>query len=128
MSKAHVITVNDGVSARTREDESGRALVRILKDAGFEVTEPVVVPDEQQRIAQAYIAQLGQAGIYAGPIVTRVDPLKGFFAAEAYHQDFLIGHPNSPYIVINDLPKVANLKRLFPDAWREQPVTVAATQ
>lgn len=56
VSKAHVITVSDGVSARTREDESGRALVRILKDAGFEVSEPVVVPDEQQGIAEAIVA------------------------------------------------------------------------
>jgi molybdenum cofactor synthesis domain-containing protein len=56
MSSALVITVSDGVSARTREDESGRALVRILKDAGFEVTEPVVVPDDEQRIADAIVA------------------------------------------------------------------------
>jgi molybdopterin adenylyltransferase len=56
MSRAHVITVSDGVSARTREDESGRALERILKNAGFEVSEPVVVPDEQQRIADAIVA------------------------------------------------------------------------
>jgi molybdopterin adenylyltransferase len=56
VSRAHVITVSDGVSARTREDESGRALVRILKDAGFEVSESVVVPDEQQRIADAIVA------------------------------------------------------------------------
>jgi len=56
MNRAHVITVSDGVSARTREDESGRALVRILKNAGFEVSEPDVVPDEQQRIADAIVA------------------------------------------------------------------------
>jgi molybdopterin adenylyltransferase len=56
MSRAHVITVSDGVSARTREDESGRALERILKNAGFEVSEPVVVPDERQRIADAIVA------------------------------------------------------------------------
>jgi molybdopterin adenylyltransferase len=56
LSSAYVITVSDGVSARTREDESGRNLVRILKDAGFEVSEPVVVPDEEQRIADAIVA------------------------------------------------------------------------
>jgi molybdopterin adenylyltransferase len=56
MSRAHVITVSDGVSARTREDESGHALVRILKDAGFEVSEPLVVPDDQQRIEDAIVA------------------------------------------------------------------------
>jgi molybdenum cofactor synthesis domain-containing protein len=56
MSRALVITISDGVSAKTREDESGRALVRLLKDAGFEVLEPVVVPDEQQGIADAIVA------------------------------------------------------------------------
>jgi molybdopterin adenylyltransferase len=56
MSKAYVITVSDGVSAKTREDESGQALVRILKNAGLEVSEPVVVPDDQQRIADAIVA------------------------------------------------------------------------
>ena len=60
MSSAYVITVSDGVSARTREDESGRALVRILKDAGFDVMEPVVVPDEEQRIADALVAAADQ--------------------------------------------------------------------
>jgi len=84
--------------------------------------------DTQKKIAEAYIAQLGKAGTFSSPIVTRVDPLKGFYAAEGYHQDFLVTHPTYPYIVINDLPKVESLKRLFPDSWREQPVTVAATQ
>jgi molybdenum cofactor synthesis domain-containing protein len=56
VSSARVITVSDGVSAQTREDESGRALVRILKNAGFEVVEPVVVPDDEQRIAGAIVA------------------------------------------------------------------------
>jgi peptide-methionine (S)-S-oxide reductase len=84
--------------------------------------------DTQRKIAEAYVAQLGKAGTFSSPIVTRVDPLKGFYAAEGYHQDFLVGHPTYPYIVINDLPKVENLKRLFPDSWRDQPVTVAATE
>ena len=82
----------------------------------------------QQQIAQAYITQLDRAGTFTHPIVTRLDPLKGFFPAEAYHQDFLIHNPTYPYIVFNDLPKIANLKQLFPDRYREQPVTVAATQ
>jgi len=60
VSTAYVITVSDGVSARTREDESGRALVRMLKDAGFEVSEPVVVPDEEQRIADAIVTAADQ--------------------------------------------------------------------
>jgi len=80
----------------------------------------------QQRIAEAYIAQLGKAGTFAAPIVTRVDPLRGFYPAEAYHQDFLVLHPAHPYIVYNDLPKIAELQRLFPEAWRDRPVTVAA--
>jgi peptide-methionine (S)-S-oxide reductase len=86
------------------------------------------VDGSQQQIAQAYIAQLDGAGTFARPIVTRLDPLKGFFPAEAYHQDFLIHNPTYPYIVFNDLPKIASLKELFPDRYREQPVTVAATQ
>jgi molybdopterin adenylyltransferase len=60
VNSAHVITVSDGVSARTREDESGQALVRILKNAGFEVSDPVVVPDEQQGIADAIVAAAEQ--------------------------------------------------------------------
>ena len=69
---------------------------------------------EQKRVAEAYIAQLGAAHAFARPIVTEVTPLKGFYAAEAYHQHYLALHPNEPYIVINDLPKIANLKRQFP--------------
>jgi len=80
----------------------------------------------QQRIAQAYIAQLDGAKVFGSPIVTRVDPLKGFYPAEGYHQDFLVRNPTYPYIVFNDLPKIDNLKRLFPEDYRDQPVTVAA--
>jgi peptide-methionine (S)-S-oxide reductase len=82
----------------------------------------------QQRIAAAYIAQLDKAGVFGRPIVTRVDAFSGFFPAEAYHQDFLIRNPTYPYIVYNDLPKIDNLKQLFPDRYRDEPVTVAATQ
>jgi peptide-methionine (S)-S-oxide reductase len=83
---------------------------------------------DQQRIAQAYVAQLDKAGIFKRPVVTRVDALNGFYPAEAYHQDFLIHNPTYPYIVYNDLPKIENLKQLFPEKYRDQPVTVAATQ
>ena len=82
------------------------------------------VDESQQRIARAYIAQLGQAKAFARAIVTRIDALNGFYAAEAYHQDFLIKNPTYPYIVINDLPKVAQLKKVFPTRYRERPVTV----
>ena len=70
--------------------------------------------DEQQRVAEAYIAQLQAARLFPRAIVTQVTPLKAFYEAEAYHQDYLVHHPNQPYIVINDLPKVANLQRQFP--------------
>jgi peptide-methionine (S)-S-oxide reductase len=83
--------------------------------------------DEQKRIASAYVAQLQQAHIFTGPIVTKLDPLSGFYPAEDYHQDFLVLHPSYPYIVFNDLPKLDNLKQLFPDYYRETPVTVMAS-
>ncbi len=76
----------------------------------------------QQKIATAYIEQLQQAHTFKRPVVTRVDPLKGFFPAEGYHQDYLVHNPHQPYIVYNDLPKLENLKRVFPEIYREQPV------
>lgn len=82
---------------------------------------------EQKRIAEAYISQLDKAHVFHAAIVTRLEAFKGFYPAEDYHQDFLVLHPTYPYIVINDLPKVANLKRLFPDYYREAPVTVMAS-
>lgn len=97
-------------------------------DVGTQYRSAIFYADAQQRrIAQAYIAQLQKARSFARPIVTRVDPLKGFYPAEAYHQDYLILHPYQPYIVINDLPKIANLKRLFPEQYREKPVTTTAS-
>jgi len=84
--------------------------------------------DRQKKIAQAYIAQLNAAKVYPAAIVTKVDPLKGFYAAEAYHQDFLINHPAHPYIVFNDLPKVRNFERLFPTLYVPKAVTVASAK
>lgn len=69
---------------------------------------------DQQRIAQAYIAQLTDAKVFPRPIVTQVVPFKAFYRAEQYHQDFLMHNPDNPYIVINDLPKLSNLKKEFP--------------
>jgi peptide-methionine (S)-S-oxide reductase len=83
---------------------------------------------EQARIAEAYIAQLDGAHVFASPIVTTVEPGKAFYPAEAYHQDYLTLHPTQPYIAINDLPKIAALERLFPDLYRAAPVLVAAAQ
>jgi peptide-methionine (S)-S-oxide reductase len=82
--------------------------------------------DAQARVAKAYIAQLDAAHAFDKPIVTTIEPGKTFYPAEAYHQDFLTRHPDYPYIVINDLPKVANLKRLFPETYRADPVLVLA--
>jgi peptide-methionine (S)-S-oxide reductase len=73
--------------------------------------------DEQKRIAEAYIAQLNQAKVYPGPIVTQVVPLKAFYPAEAYHQDYATRHPDNPYIAYNDAPKVAHLRQQFPDLY-----------
>jgi peptide-methionine (S)-S-oxide reductase len=83
---------------------------------------------EQARIAKAYIAQLNQAKAYNTAIVTKIEPDRAFYAAEDYHQDFLTRNPHYPYIVINDLPKIENLKRLFPDLYRADPVLVSAAR
>lgn len=79
---------------------------------------------KQQEIAAAYIKQLDAAKLFPRPIVTKVEALKAFYPAEDYHQDFLIHHPDHGYIVVNDLPKVANLKRVWPDYWAEKPVMI----
>ncbi len=79
---------------------------------------------KQQEIANAYIKQLGAAKLFSGPIVTKVEALKAFYPAEGYHQDFLIHNPTSGYIVVNDLPKVANFKRVWPDMYSEKPVMI----
>ncbi|OOQ46301.1 peptide-methionine (S)-S-oxide reductase [Pseudomonas fluorescens] len=81
---------------------------------------------EQQRVAQAYITQLDAAQVFDKPIVTKLETFNGFYPAEEEHQDFLTEHPTYPYIVINDLPKVAQLKQLYPDRYQEQPVLVKA--
>lgn len=73
--------------------------------------------DEQKKIAEAYIAQLDKAGVFPHKIVTQVVPLKGFYPAEDYHQDYAARHPDSPYIYFNDAPKVAHLKTEFPDLY-----------
>ena len=74
--------------------------------------------DEQKRIALAYIDQLNRAKVFARPIVTEVAALKSFNEAEAYHQDYLVNHPDEPYIVINDMPKVENLKKQLPALYK----------
>jgi len=74
--------------------------------------------DEQKRIAQAYIEQLNQAKVFGRKIVTQVVPFQSFNVAEAYHQNYLVHHPNDPYIVYNDLPKLENLRKLLPELYK----------
>ncbi|MER8829663.1 peptide-methionine (S)-S-oxide reductase MsrA [Mesorhizobium sp. M0938] len=82
--------------------------------------------DAQKKIAESYIAQLDKAKVFPEPIVTTLESGKPFYPAEDYHQDFLTLNPTYPYIVYNDLPKVENLKKLFPDLYSEKPVLVMA--
>jgi peptide-methionine (S)-S-oxide reductase len=98
-------------------------LNRQTPDVGTQYRSAIFYTDENQKhIAQAYIGQLEAAHVFAAPIVTRVDPLKGFFQAEAYHQDYLIQHPNQPYVAFYDVPKIQNLKKVFPELYSGQPV------
>ena len=80
--------------------------------------------DAQRKIASDYVGQLDRAKVFGGALATRVEAYKGFYPAETYHQNFLTLHPDYPYIVVNDLPKVDNLKRLFPALYRVQPALV----
>ncbi len=96
-------------------------------DSGTQYRSAIFPADfEQARIAQAYIAQLNQAHVFGAKVVTTVEPGKTFYRAEDYHQDFLVRNPTYPYIVFNDLPKVRELKKLFPDLYADQPVLVFA--
>ena len=94
-------------------------------DVGTQYRSEIFYADEgQKHIADAYIKQLDQAHVFPKPIVTRIDPLKGFYPAEHYHQDYLVHNPNQPYIAYNDVPKVENFKRIFPDLYSGRPVLV----
>jgi peptide-methionine (S)-S-oxide reductase len=84
--------------------------------------------DAQAQIAKAYIAQLDAAHVYPKPIVTTLEPGKAFYPAEEYHQDFLTRNPTYPYILYVDMPKIENLKKVFPDLYREEPALVLAAQ
>ncbi len=78
----------------------------------------------QEETASRYIVQLTAAHVFPAPIVVRLAPAGAFYQAERYHQDFLVRHPDYPYIVINDIPKVESLQTLFPTLYRATPVTV----
>jgi len=81
---------------------------------------------QQEATAKSYIAQLNAAHVFAAPIATKVEALKGFYPAEDYHQDYLVQNPDSSYIRINDLPKIEALKQVWPDFYRARPVLLAA--
>lgn len=94
-------------------------------DVGTQYRSHIFYADEDQKqVAEAYIAQLDQAGVFAKPIVTRLDPQPAFFPAEDYHQDFATLHPDHPYIAYHDLPKIEALRKLFLDVYRDQPALV----
>ena len=82
----------------------------------------------QKQVAERYIAQLEAAHAFPGKIVTQLTPLTGFYAAEGYHQDYATLHPDSGYIATFDLPKIANLKTVMPEVYRDQPVLVASSR
>jgi peptide-methionine (S)-S-oxide reductase len=96
-------------------------------DEGFSYRSEIFFTNpEQEKIARAYVAQLGAAHVFTGPIVTKIEALKAFYPAEGYHQDYLFNNPQAPYIVYNDLPKLAALKRVWPEYYRDRPVLLAS--
>jgi peptide-methionine (S)-S-oxide reductase len=96
-------------------------------DSGTQYRSEIFPQSEAQaKTAKDYIAQLDQAKSYKKPIVTKTGTMQAaFFPAEAYHQDYATKHPTQPYIVVNDAPKVENLKKVYSELWRETPVLVA---
>jgi peptide-methionine (S)-S-oxide reductase len=87
-------------------------------DVGTQYRSAIFYADpDQQRVAKAYIAQLQEAKTFSRPIVTEVAPLNAFYPAEAYHQNYLAQHPENMYIVINDLPKLGELRKQYPDLY-----------
>jgi peptide-methionine (S)-S-oxide reductase len=91
-------------------------------DAGTQYRSAIFFANQdQQRIAQAYVDQLNQAKLFSHPIVTQIAPLKNFYPAEAYHQDYAAHHPDNPYIAMFDLPKVKNLQKQFPNLYVANP-------
>ncbi len=90
-------------------------------DTGTQYRSAIFTNDpDQKQVAETYIAQLDKAGVYPQPIVTRIEPLAGFYPAENYHQDYATLHPENPYIAYNDLPKIDNLSKVFPALYRPQ--------
>jgi peptide-methionine (S)-S-oxide reductase len=95
-------------------------------DSGTQYRSAVFYKDAgQKKVAESYIAQLGAAKAFPNKIVTQLAPLTAFYPAEAYHQDYATLHPSQPYIARFDLPKIANLKAVMPEVYREKPVLVS---
>jgi peptide-methionine (S)-S-oxide reductase len=102
-------------------------LTRQGPDVGTQYRSAIFYSDEiQKHIAESYIAQLDKSHAFPRAIVTRLEPLKGFYPAEDYHQDFLIHNPTWPYIAVYDIPKVENFKRTFPELYSDRPVLASA--
>ena len=96
-------------------------------DEGTQYRSEIFATDPAEaKFAKDYIAELDAAKVYPRPLATKVEPLAAFYPAEGYHQNYLTLHPSQPYIAYNDIPKVENLKRLFPSLYRDKPVLVAA--
>jgi len=94
-------------------------------DVGTQYRSAIFYADEgQKKVAESYIAQLAKTRAFQSAIVTRVDVLKGFYPAEAYHQDYLLEHPRDAYIVFNDLPKIRNFEKTLPGLYQTEPVRV----
>jgi len=97
-------------------------------DVGPQYRSAIFAQDEAQaKIAKAYIDQLNAARVYRAAIVTKIETGKPFYPAEDYHQDYMTRNPDQPYIIFNDLPKIDNLQRLFPDRFRAVPHLVSQT-
>lgn len=98
-------------------------------DSGTQYRSAIFPSNAQQAdVAKAYIAQLDQAHAFKKAIVTKIEPDRAFYPAEAYHQDYLTRNPTNPYIAINDMPKIDDLKRVFPEAYRAAPTLVAGAR
>lgn len=98
-------------------------------DTGTQYRSTIFAADAKQAaVAKAYIAQLDQAHAFKRKIATTIEVGRTFYQAEKYHQDFLVRNPTYPYIVYNDLPKIANFKRLLPGLYRAEPVLVSGTR
>ena len=89
-------------------------------DVGPQYRSAIFYLDNQQKaIAESYIKQLDEAKVFSGTIATKVSPLQAFYEAEGYHQNYLVNHPNEPYIVYNDMPKLVYLRKLLPELCKQ---------